>query len=133
MHAILSPVDHYTSVARGTRLPDFAWRFVLRDSRLNASVRSLVPDTDGIGYWLVASDEGAFAFLASYRGSIPGVFAAGASLNAPVISMVLYGDFYLMVASDGGIFNFSNPPFHGSLLSRNITPAGPVTAFAAPL
>ena len=29
--------------------------------------------------------------------------------------MVAFGNGYLMVAEDGGIFNFSDKPFHGSL------------------
>jgi hypothetical protein len=29
--------------------------------------------------------------------------------------MVRFGNGYLMVAADGGIFNFSNKPFFGSL------------------
>ncbi|MEM8903743.1 MAG: VCBS repeat-containing protein, partial [Actinomycetota bacterium] len=35
-------------------------------------------------------------------------------LNAPVVGMIGYGDGYLMVASDGGIFNFSERAFVGS-------------------
>ena len=51
------------------------------------------------------------------------------SLNAAVIGMVLYGIGYLMVASDGGIFNFSNLPFLGSL--GGSPPAVPITSVAA--
>jgi hypothetical protein len=43
--------------------------------------------------------------------------------------MVRYGDGYLMVGADGGIFNFSNLPFAGSLGAR--PPAAPVVAVAA--
>jgi hypothetical protein len=43
--------------------------------------------------------------------------------------MVRYGNGYLMVAADGGIFNFSNAPFLGSLGSRTL-PA-PVVAIGA--
>ena len=39
---------------------------------LNAPVQSLVPDGDGDGYWLVASDGGIFAFDAPFRGSMGG-------------------------------------------------------------
>lgn len=53
-----------------------------------------------------------------FVGSLPGVLAPlGQQLNAPVIGMVSYGDAYLMVASDGGLFNFSTGPFIGSLAS----------------
>ena len=40
---------------------------------------------------------------------------AATKLNKPVIGMVRYGDGYLMVGADGGIFNFSDRPFPGSL------------------
>jgi hypothetical protein len=36
-------------------------------------------------------------------------------LNKPVTGMVRFGNGYLMVGEDGGIFNFSNLPFLGSL------------------
>ncbi|HEV7865456.1 MAG TPA: metallophosphoesterase, partial [Acidimicrobiia bacterium] len=77
---------------------------------VNAPVQSLVPDSDGAGYWLVASDGGIFAFDAPFKGSM------GAShLNKPVTGMVRFGDGYLMVGEDGGIFDFSTQPFSGSL------------------
>jgi uncharacterized delta-60 repeat protein len=78
--------------------------------RLNAPVESLVPDGDGAGYWLVATDGGVFAFDAPFRGSLGDV-----KLNRPVTGMVRYGGGYLMVGEDGGIFNFSDKPFLGSL------------------
>jgi hypothetical protein len=80
------------------------------DKKLNAPVQSLVPDPDGTGYWLVASDGGVFAFDAPFRGSMGAI-----PLNQPVVGMVTYGDGYLMVAADGGIFAFSDRPFLGSL------------------
>jgi hypothetical protein len=91
---------------------------------LNAPVRSLVPDGDGAGYWLVAADGGVFAFDAPFRGSM-----GGQRLNKPVRGMVRYGDGYLMVAEDGGVFTFSDRPFSGSLGAR--PPARPVIAVAA--
>ena len=36
-------------------------------------------------------------------------------LNKPVVGMVRYGNGYLMVGADGGIFNFSDKTFSGSL------------------
>jgi hypothetical protein len=72
----------------------------------------------------VASDGGVFAFAAGFRGSM-----GGRSLNAPVTGMVPNGNGYLMVASDGGIFNFSDQPFHGSLGGN--PPARPIAAVAA--
>jgi len=91
---------------------------------LNAPVESLVPDGDGSGYWLVASDGGIFAFGAPFRGSM-----GGTRLAKPVTSMIRYGDGYLMVAGDGGIFNFSSSPFAGSLGGH--PPARPIVAVAA--
>jgi Fibronectin type III domain len=99
------------------------------DRQLNAPVRSLVPDPDGVGYWLVAADGGVFAFAAGFRGSLPGVLAAGQTLNEPIVGMVASGNGYLMVAEDGGVFAFSDRPFHGSLGSN--PPARTVTAVAA--
>jgi hypothetical protein len=77
---------------------------------LRGPVQSLIPDADGTGYWLVASDGGVFAFQAPFRGSM-----GGKALNRPVSGMVHFGDGYLMVGEDGGIFNFSDLPFLGSL------------------
>jgi hypothetical protein len=43
--------------------------------------------------------------------------------------MVAFGDGYLMVAEDGGIFNFSDRPFDGSLGAN--PPALPIVSVAA--
>ena len=91
---------------------------------LNAPVRSLVPDRDGTGYWLVAADGGVFGFDAPFRGSV-----GGQRLNKPVRGMVRYGDGYLMVGEDGGVFTFSDRPFTGSLGNR--PPTSPVVAIAS--
>jgi sugar lactone lactonase YvrE len=103
---------------------DAAFTGSMGGKKLNAPVQSLVPDSDGKGYWLVASDGGIFAFDAPFRGSM-----GGSRLNEPVVGMVRYGDGYLMVGADGGIFNFSNLPFAGSLGDR--PPNSPVVAVAA--
>jgi hypothetical protein len=92
--------------------------------RLNAPVQSLVPDADGAGYWLVASDGGIFAFDAAFRGSM-----GSTRLNRPVTGMVRFGNGYLMVGEDGGIFNFSDQAFFGSLGST--PPPVPITSVAA--
>jgi len=92
--------------------------------KLNAPVQSLVPDPDRAGYWLVAADGGVFAFDAPFRGSL-----GGTRLNKPVTGMVRYGNGYLMVGEDGGIFNFSDRPFSGSLGDR--PPAHPIVSVAA--
>src|SRR5438309_10026733 len=91
--------------------------------RLNAPVQSLVPDPDGGGYWLVASDGGVFAFAAPFRGSMGNV-----RLNKPVTGMVPFGNGYLMVGEDGGIFDFSDRPYLGYLGAR--PPARPSVASA---
>ena len=103
---------------------DAVFRGSMGGTRLNAPVQSLVPDGDGTGYWLVASDGGIFAFDAPFRGSLGSI-----RLNRPITGMVRYGDGYLMVGEDGGIFNFSNLDFAGSL--GNKPPARPVVAVAA--
>jgi hypothetical protein len=91
--------------------------------RLNAPVQSLVPDPDQGGYWLVASDGGVFAFDAAFRGSM-----GDKKLNKPVTGMVPYGNGYLMVGEDGGIFNFSDRAFLGSLGAR--PPSRPIVSVA---
>jgi ribosomal protein L24E len=89
--------------------------------KLNAPVQSLVPDSDGAGYWLVASDGGIFAFNAAFKGSM-----GDRKLSKPVTGMVPYGSGYMMVAEDGGIFNFSDKPFDGSLGST--PPSHPIVS-----
>jgi hypothetical protein len=91
---------------------------------LNAPVQSLVPDGDGVGYWLVAADGGVFSFATPFRGSM-----GGKPLNKPMTGMVPFGNGYLMVAEDGGIFNFSDLPFLGSLGDK--PPIEPVVSVAA--
>jgi hypothetical protein len=91
---------------------------------LNAPVQSLVPDVDGVGYWLVAADGGVFSFDAPFRGSL-----GGTKLNKPITGMVPFGNGYLMVGQDGGIFNFSDRPFSGSLGDH--PPSAPIVAVAA--
>jgi hypothetical protein len=103
---------------------DAQFRGSMGGTHLNSPVRSLVPDRDGDGYWLVAADGGIFAFNADFRGSM-----GGTRLNKPVTGMIAYGNGYLMVAQDGGIFNFSDRPFSGSLGST--PPPRPVVAVAA--
>jgi ribosomal protein L24E len=94
--------------------------------KLNQPVESLVPTRDGLGYWLVASDGGIFAFgSAPFRGSM-----GATKLNKAVVGMVRYGAGYLMVGADGGIFNFSDKAFSGSLGGN--PPSRPIV-FAATL
>ena len=105
---------------------DAAFAGSMGGRKLNQPVRSLVPDADGVGYWLVAADGGIFAFDAPFLGSM-----GSSRLNKPVRGMIRYGDGYLMVAEDGGIFNFSRLPFSGSLgASPPTSPVVSVTALA---
>ena len=105
---------------------DAAFAGSMGNRKLNQPVRSLVPDGDGAGYWLVAADGGIFAFDAPFLGSM-----GSTPLNKPVRGMIRYGDGYLMVAEDGGIFNFSSLPFSGSLgASPPSSPVVSVTALA---
>jgi hypothetical protein len=50
-------------------------------------------------------------------------------LAKPVTGMVPYGNGYLMVGEDGGIFNFSNRPFDGSL--GGSPPSRPIVSVSA--
>jgi hypothetical protein len=87
-------------------------------------VQSLVPDADGVGYWLVASDGGIFAFDAAFLGSM-----GDTRLNRPITGMVSFGPGgYLMVGEDGGIFTFGTAAFHGSL--GDAPPARPISSVA---
>ena len=114
--------------------------FALGDAPFHGSVRealggglpdqpivALVTTLDSSGYWLVGADGGAFAFKAPFVGSIPQILP-GIPLNAPVVGIVAFGGGYLMVATDGGIFNFSELPFLGSL--GNNPPINPVISVA---
>ena len=87
---------------------------VLPGVQLDQPIIGMTVDPDGLGYWLVAADGGVFAFDAPFRGSVPQVLP-GVQLDQPVAGMVSHGSAYLLVARDGGTFNFSELPFAGSL------------------
>ena len=59
---------------------------------------------------MAAADGGVFAFRAPYRGSL-----GSTRLDAPIAGMAGCGAGYFLVASDGGVFDFSDCPFAGSL------------------
>ncbi len=92
--------------------------------RLNQPVVGMSPTPDNRGYWLVAGDGGVFAFGAPFRGSL-----GSTRLNRPVDGLVAYGNGYLMGASDGGVFNFSNRSFLGSLADD--PPPAPIIGIGA--
>jgi hypothetical protein len=69
--------------------------------------------SDGLGYWLVASDGGIFSFGdAAFFGSTGNIH-----LNQPIVGMAATstGRGYWLVASDGGIFSFGDAAFFGSM------------------
>jgi len=84
-----------------------------------------------IGYWMVASDGGIFAFGdAPFFGSTGNI-----DLNSPIVAMAKTrtGRGYWMVAADGGIFTFGDAEFHGSagglplnkpIVGMAVTPSG---------
>jgi hypothetical protein len=53
----------------------------------------------------------------------------GVPLHRPIVSMVPYAGAYMMIASDGGVFNFSKGLFFGSL--GGVHPPEPIVAGAA--
>src|SRR5580704_10332040 len=64
------------------------------------------------GYRMVARDGGVFSFCEPFLGSM-----GGQHLNAPMVGMAATagGGGYWEVASDGGIFNYGNATFLGSM------------------
>ncbi len=91
--------------------------------RLNAPIVGVAATPSGGGYWLVGSDGGIFSFGdAKFLGSM-----GGQRLNKPIVGMAstagsvnpqngsIVPDGYWLVASDGGVFNFGNAGFMGSM------------------
>ena len=58
-----------------------------------------------------------------FRGSL-----ASKHLNRPIVGAVRYGDGYLMIGADGGVFPFAHAPTYGGLGGFPI--AAPVTSVA---
>jgi hypothetical protein len=84
-------------------------------------------DVARLGYRLVASDGGVFAYsvFAPFLGSM-----GGQHLNGPIVGMAVMpaGDGYYLVASDGGIFNYGSAQFYGSTGSMHLN--APVVGMA---
>ena len=81
-------------------------------NRGTSPVTGVAATPSGLGYWMVASDGGIFAF-----GDAPFLGSTGAiTLFRPVVGMAPHGSGagYWMVASDGGIFAFGDAQFAGS-------------------
>ena len=94
---------------------------------LNQPIVGMASTTDGLGYWLVASDGGIFNFGdAGFYGSM-----GGHPLNQPIVGMASTpdGGGYWLAASDGGIFNFGGAEFSGSVGGKPLN--APITGIAA--
>ncbi len=82
---------------------------------------------DRLGYWMVASDGGIFAFGdAGFLGSTGAI-----KLNSPIVGMArtVTGRGYWLVAADGGIFTFGDAAFLGSTGDRKLN--SPIVGMAA--
>ncbi len=90
---------------------------------LRSPVNSLL--TNGAsGYWVVADDGGVLAFDAPFNGS-----AGSLPLTHPVVDGTSFSGGYLLLGSDGGVFNFAGGGFYGSLGDRALSaPAASITA-----
>jgi len=75
------------------------------------------PDPSGLGYWLVASDGGIFAFATPTS-----TVRWRTHLNQPVVGIAPApsGLGYWLVASDGGIFAFGDANFYGSMGAQHL-------------
>jgi parallel beta-helix repeat protein len=102
---------------------DAAFMGSMGGTHLNAPIVGVASTPSGHGYWLVASDGGIFSFGdAKFFGSM-----GGQRLNKPIVGIAstagsvnpsngsIVGDGYWLVASDGGVFNFGNAGFMGSM------------------
>jgi len=95
---------------------------------LTAPIVGAASTPTGLGYWLVASDGGIFAFGdAGFYGS-----TGALTLNRPIVAMAPTpdGHGYWLVASDGGIFAFGDAAFYGS--TGALTLNRPIVAAASP-
>src|SRR5256885_13289545 len=93
---------------------------------LNGPVLDSIPTPSGLGYYMVGSDGGIFAFGdAKFYGSM-----GGQKLNAPVQSLVPDPDGagYWLAAADGGIFALQSL-FPGSMGGTRLSQ--PVTGIVA--
>jgi len=87
-----------------------------------------VANPTGQGYWTVAADgtvtsvDGAPFLGDTYTYGITGL-SGPHPLNAPIVGMAptANGQGYWLVAADGGVFNFGNATFHGSVYTYGIT------------
>ncbi len=107
---------------------------------LNAPIVGMASTPHGNGYWLVAADGGVFNFgSAKFYGSTYTYGITGLSgkrpLNAPIVAMVPTpdGKGYWLVAKDGGVFDFGDAKFYGSVYTYGITGLTGSKPLAAPI
>ena len=105
------------ATARDTGLsagPDteYGWGAADVAGAIAAATNGVPAPAERLGYWMVASDGGIFAF-----GDAPFYGSTGnLKLNSPIVGMArtTTGRGYWMVAADGGIFTFGDAVFYGS-------------------
>jgi subtilisin family serine protease len=126
---VSASVGGYDEVGGGGQVSSFgvAPNYGSLSGALNRPVVGMAQTPDGLGYWLVASDGGIFAFGdAGFYGSTGNLV-----LNQPIVGMAATPDGlgYWLVASDGGIFAFGEAGFYGStggmVLNRPIVGMAP--------
>ncbi|WP_298337198.1 hypothetical protein [Ferrimicrobium sp.] len=95
---------------------------------LAAPIVGLSPTPDGKGLYLVAADGGVFNFGdAKFLGNTYTLGITGLTgthpLAAPIVGMTLTpdGNGYLLIAADGGVFNFGDAKFLGNTYTLGIT------------
>ena len=98
---------------------------------LAAPVVGMAAEPGGTGYWLVAKDGGVFNFGgAKFAGSTYSYGITGLSgahpLAAPIVGIIPTpnGGGYWLIAADGGVFDFGNAKFYGSVYSQGYTGLG---------
>src|SRR5581483_9068345 len=80
------------------------------------------PPARDTGYWLVARNGNVYASGDAAVLHSLGSGDLGAGESAVSLAAATYGDGYALAASDGGVFVFSDRPFHGSLGDHRPTP-----------
>jgi hypothetical protein len=91
---------------------------------LNAPIVGMMPSHDQLGYFMVASDGGVFAFgNAHFAGSCPGI--GGCSGAAVAVMPDASGNGYWLITQTGNVYSFGDAPYLGApgRQSSNITSA----------
>jgi len=103
----------------------------LRGHTLAQPIVGIAATPTTLGYWLVASDGGIFAFGdATFHGSM-----GGRPLAQPIVAMAATptgGGGYWLLAADAGIFAFGDAPYlGGGPILMDPYAAQPITGFSA--